>query len=1106
MSGPGDSPALWAGGRMLSPFGSPLNDEQAAATVDRDRPLLLEASAGAGKTMVLVERFVRDVLEGGTDGVPLDCSEILAITFTRKAAAELRRKIRTRFVALARDNDRARAAVGQLDGASISTIDSFCSTLVRRHALLIGFDPAFALIDEIELGDYRRRAFYAAADRLSGGSEADRALDLFAAEGFDRLIEATSDVYEQLRSAGQAQPRLPAVAVADDPGRWVELLDQLLLFFGEQYSALKRAGGGCDFADVVFAARDLLVQHPSVAGSYRERFKRVLIDEFQDTNRLQVELFEALAVPSQFQVGDPLQSIYGFRSADLGVFIETAERLDKQGQKLRLTENYRSRPEILSVINAGLCDVHAPSGIEWAQITGGNSDHAAGTLPLVELLFTDEAAWEDGDLGPAEAEARLVASRIKQLLDDREATSGEIVILMETRSRMGVFRAELERLGIDAVADGGEDWWHRIELVDLLAQLRLLANRADEQALLGALRSPFCGLSLDGLALIGAEKLRVGTATLWQIFELACGAEVDSASRLSALGEPDRELLRSYRSLLAGWELAAERLGVGAMLDRVVEESGYASILLSGSDGTQRLANLRKLLAVAHNFERLHGSGLRQFVAWAQEASIARSNEIDAPVGREVAADDETDSDPSGPVRLMTIHSAKGLQYPVVVVPALGAGVKGDSPMIRVAGNRVACSLYCAGAEGKKGQIGPFDALKQEANLEAHCERRRKIHVAVTRPQRRLILSGCGKPDASWNVDDTGSAACLIWMVPGLLGAGAADILAGGGDHLIEVEGEHGSGQLKLVISRPDRAAELFADAVAVEPPGPLVSATPIVPEPAHLTVSSPPTISYSLLARVAQCPYRWYLENVVGLPQRTDDGFSDGSLGARARGTLAHLLLEQLEFRPGEAVPTDDRIIAVAATVDGADSDDDSVKDQRTMLAGFVGGKIWQELAGADEVERESSFALEIVQGDRSLPVLIGTVDALAEFPDGRILVVDYKTDRVTEQDDLTAKVEDRYRLQRDAYALAALRRGAKQVEVVHCFLGRPDERISATYLAVQEAEIVERLRAAAETVTKADFPVAAAPNADLCTGCPGRPIKGVPGLCSYSESETSR
>ena len=1095
---------LWDGDQMLSPFGTPLNPEQVAATIDRELPLVLEASAGAGKTLVLVERFVRDVLEGGNDGVPLGCDEILAITFTRKAAAELRGRIRNRFVQLADSNERAREAVAQLDTAWISTIDSFCARLLRRHALLVGVDPQFGLIDEIELRIFRREAFRRAAERVTTGADAAKALDLLAAEGFDTVMQEIGRIYEKLRSAGAVEPRLPLLSKTEDASRWTTILDDLLVTYGEEFAAVKRANSGSDFADVAFATRTLLIEHPKIAASYRERFKRVLIDEFQDTNRLQLELFAALGVPAQFQVGDPLQSIYGFRNADLDVFLEVASEHETRDRKRRLTTSYRARPEILATINGGFSGIHDVSGIDWAAIEGGNDKHALGPTPLVELLFTETESWAESDLSPGDAEARLVASRIKQLIDSGEATSGEIVILMETRTKMGLFRSELERLGIDAVADGGEDWWNQIELVDLLNHLRLVANRSDEEALLGALRSPICGISLDALALIGAQNLADPEMTLWKVFGAAAAGDLGDGY-LAALDSQDLERLRSYRSLFAGWESVAGALGVGALLERMIAEGGYVSLLLGGPDGKQRVANVRRFLAIAQSFERRHGSDLRRFLTWVSEASAGRSEETDAPIGGDV--DGDGDSDPRGPIRLMTIHSAKGLEYPVVVVPCLGRLGRTDSSMIRVDGDKIGCALRCAGTSGDAEPLGALDELKSSEEREKNLERRRTIHVAITRAERRLILSGVEKASANWSLDEMETKrSCLVWIVPGLLGENASEILKAGGDQVLPVSSEYGEGELKLIVNTPDRTDDLFAKPVESKQKDKAVSLEAIPVPSSAVAAPSVATISYSLLARVAECPYRWYLENVVGLPPREDDGFSDGSLGARARGTLTHQLLEQLKFEQGESAPSDHAIAAVAASVDGANSDSEAIKDQRRMLEAFIGSEVWQRLAASNEVERESSFALEIVAGDGTLPVLIGTIDALAEGPDGRVLVVDYKTDTVTPDEDLDLKVESRYGLQRDAYALAALRRGAQQVEVVHCFLQRPDQLVSVSFTADQEGELVERLRIAAETVTKSEFPVSDRPHRGLCIGCPGRPVGKAPGLCSHSDAETSR
>ncbi|MFM8762008.1 MAG: UvrD-helicase domain-containing protein [Solirubrobacterales bacterium] len=1114
MSAPGAR--LWDGKTMIGPYG-PLNDEQVAATSNRSRPLLLEASAGAGKTLVLVERFVRDVLEGD-GGEPLDCDQILTITFTRKAAAELRSRIRRRFAELAASDipeaARARAAVAELDGAWISTIDAFCARVLRRHALLAGVDPGFTVIEEADLAGARARAFSLAVARLLEGPHEDRLLDLLAADRYDELLKEISRAYDLLRSAGEAEPRLPDPASGEDPEGWLEVIDLLLGAYGEAFEVEKRRRGGCDFSDVVFATLGLFSEHPEIAAEYRERFRRILIDEFQDTNGLQLSLFEALGVPARFQVGDPLQSIYGFRFADVELFRQVAEAHEAEGNRSQLVRNYRSRPEILAVLNAAFREAHSGSGFEWVDIVSGHEDQsrapwtgAGGAEPFVELLFTDSEAWKGVEPGAEAAEARLVANRVRALVDGGEAGTGESVIRMETRRAMAAYRDELRRLGLDAVSDGGDSWWSRAELRDLLVHVRLLANRGDEERLLGALRSPMCGVSLDTLALLGAQRRHGERLSLFEAFELACGEEQDPAAPVAAIDPADRRRLRGYRENFRGWAESSGALGAGALLERISGDCSYPALLLQEPGGRLALANVRKLMSLAHAWDGRNGGDTRAFLDWVDTAAPG-SGETDAPVGG--AIDIEGEADPDGPVRLMTIHAAKGLEFPVVFVPRLGSGVKGDNSAIRVAGDRAGALLHVAGDGKKKGVVGAHPELKAEAEMRVRHERRRSIHVALTRAERRLVLSGSGKPSGPWNLDDDSArAAPLKWVVPALLGPDAEGILSEGGDADLPVGGVEGAPRLRLVVSTPERAEELLG-APPQEGSGqegePEVVAGPMLAGDGAREV--PPTVSYTQLSRFAECGYRWYLERIVGLPPRSEEGPGPGSGAARARGTLAHRLLEGLSFREPESIPADEEIAALALTVEGASSSPEAVSEQREMLERFAASELWQEIAACEQIERESSFAIELAPDDATLPVLTGAIDLIAARPGKKALVVDYKTDRLLPEgsEDLGERVEERYGLQRDAYALVALRRGAPEVEVVYCFLDRPEERVAAVFTAAHEQQLAARLAAAAGQLTGGEFPVSQSPRAGLCTGCPGRPLEKSPGLCSHSFEETSR
>ena len=399
-------------------------DEQRRAIERRDGDLLLDAGAGSGKTSVLVERFARAVIEDG-----IDVSAMLAITFTEKAAGELRERIRARLRELGAI-DQARAT----EGAFISTIHGFCARVLRAGALTAGLDPAFVVLDVDQADPLAIAAFDEALADLAGAGSG--AVDLVADYGAGPLRAATRSIYAQLRSRGQRVPRLPVgapdpgpeaqrelaraaravaaelgaiaepsvkvlealgrlercIALLDDESLWptdldrVKLptngaalstdacaaygealgayravcaaraagpvrdrLDALLAAFGARYEARKRAISGVDFEDLELLTLELLRTGPELRERYAGRFERIMVDELQDTNRVQLELIELIASSNLFTVGDAQQSIYRFRHADVELFERRGEELAGRGERETLRVNFRSRPEILEV-------------------------------------------------------------------------------------------------------------------------------------------------------------------------------------------------------------------------------------------------------------------------------------------------------------------------------------------------------------------------------------------------------------------------------------------------------------------------------------------------------------------------------------------------------------------------------------------------------------------------------------------------------------------------------------------------------------------------------------------------------------------------------------
>src|SRR5919202_76002 len=270
-----------------------------------------------------------------------------------------------------------------------------------------------------------------------------------------------------------------------------EQLQELLLAYDRCYRAGKDRESALDFEDLQLLARELLQQHPDIRERESWRFSSIMVDEFQDTNRLQCELVDLLARDDGelFFVGDEFQSIYRFRHADVEVF---RERREQVGGVLALTQNYRSRPEVLEVINH-LFSADFGESFQPLAAAGRFPDPAFG--PAVELLVTDKESYKATGTHWRQAEARHIARRVRELVDSGEAEPGEIVLLFAAGTDARLYEEELRAAGLPTFRATGRDYYHQQQVVDLLAYLRLLQNRYDDEALVTVLASPFVGVS-----------------------------------------------------------------------------------------------------------------------------------------------------------------------------------------------------------------------------------------------------------------------------------------------------------------------------------------------------------------------------------------------------------------------------------------------------------------------------------------------------------------------------------------------------------------------------------------------------------------------------------
>ena len=537
-----------------------LTEEQEQAVARRSEPLLVSAAAGSGKTSVLVERFIRAVREDG-----IAPGRILAITFTERAAGELRSRVRERLLELG-----DRAAARDTEAAFVGTFHAFCTRLLRAHPLAAGLPPDFAILDEGLAGRLRAGAFTVALEGFLADGRAE-AVDLLAAYSVDRTRRMIERIHAELRSRGQRRPRLPlrgGDAGGPDGRAWeaCALLDELLGRFAAAYEESKRERGAADFDDLELLAGELLREREGMRAAWSERFELLMVDEFQDTNPRQLAILRALDRDNLFTVGDELQSIYGFRHADVSLFRERRAELGAHGGSIALSVNFRAREPLLDAVNAVFADrfpgyepLVQGSGAELPAGDAGASPKGAAAAPSVELLLTGTAGWEEREELAAlvraglphtqlwrQAEARLLARRVRELVDSGLAAPGDVAVLMRATGDIEVFERALQLQGLRTLAAVGS-FWGRQQVRDLVAYLRAVANPRDEVALYGALASPLCGFSLDGLALLARAVASEGTPA-WQA---ALQAAAGEGALARALCEQDRAALASFCERLA---------------------------------------------------------------------------------------------------------------------------------------------------------------------------------------------------------------------------------------------------------------------------------------------------------------------------------------------------------------------------------------------------------------------------------------------------------------------------------------------------------------------------------------------------------------------------
>jgi ATP-dependent helicase/nuclease subunit A len=794
-----------------------------------DETMLVEAGAGTGKTRALVDRVVALVLAGRR------IDRIVAITFTEKAAAELRDRVRAGLeqaqATQAEHRELIDAALGALDQAQISTIHAFGLTLLRFFAAEAGIDPAFQVLDELQTERRFQERWRAYLESLAADESAAAAIDRVLALGLTtreverlaRELAARAEFLEVLERAppraeppvwpaiGDKRQALEEVVASAAPPAGDRLLPRLqrleallrrLVQPGADREALLAAGaavlnqsygvgrqddwGGRDearhardlakgisdqlaetlaacraealaallpfvtrfvirdieararegtltFDDLILFLRGLLLTSPEAVRALRERYDALLIDEFQDTDPRQVDIARAFAADPKtgqlepgrlFLVGDPKQSIYRFRGADMAIYSEMRVVVEEHRGKLPvLSLNRRSPPVVLEWVNGVFKELIGPGDDPAVQppyrpIQASRDGQVRG--PGV--------AWFGGALNASArevryAEARAVAQQCLaacsekwQVVDGddavRTASLRDIAVLIPTRSVLLPLERALASAGIPYRVEGGSLLYRTQEVRDLINCLTAIDDPADEVAVVGALRSAAFACSDVELASHRAAGGRFNYL----------GRDLDESQGPVANA---LRALRQYHARRHGSSLAA-------FVEHFVGEQGLVEVGVLDQGDRNSFRRMRFMVEQAQAFEANGPESLRAFVAWMERRAGQALLEREGGV-----MDDDEDA-----VRILTMHGAKGLEFPIVFVAGLGATTNSRPPVFGtdLQSGRIA---ICAGTKSRFARftLGPVDEIEAAEKAHANAESARLLYVAATRARDHLVLS-----------------------------------------------------------------------------------------------------------------------------------------------------------------------------------------------------------------------------------------------------------------------------------------------------------------------------------------------------------------------------
>jgi len=1077
-----------------------LKGNQKRAVELRGQDIVVTAGAGSGKTRTLVQRYLSHLEEG------LSPRQILAITFTEKAAREMRNRIRAAVRARADTATTTqkeafwRDLEARMDAARISTIHSFCAELLRSHPAEASVDPEFEVVEEGIATVLRARAVEDALAWASDDAETARLFSSFSPRGLGQVVsfllarrldaaavlesgEGDERTMGALRSALQAVVEAPKVAeviaelqrmraegeLLEDAGdrlqaQLIELLDvwaefetclqaddlvasaahlyalrrehiklgagkktsqakellrilqgtydatvdpwlggskssdsppdvvaeerfaedlpRLRLLFGRALQAYRSSldeRRALDFDDLEEKAL-LLLSDARVREVWQMQLSAVLVDEFQDTNERQKQIVEALCGETAgrlFVVGDARQSIYRFRGADVTVFREIGQAIKARGgEPIELDLTFRTHPGLLKVLDRLLRPIMGDHddpdrlyAVPYTSITAHREGPREGVEePFVEFVL---GVGENAEAARPHA-ARALVRRLLELREEGQIREwDDVALLFRASTGFAHYEDALEAFGVPFVTIAGRGFYERPEIRDILNILRALADPWDDLAMAGLLRSPAFGLSDSAL-----HKLRLSNGGVKPLY-LALRGD------LEMLSEPDRERAVRAREILDELEPLVDRLPVAELLKRAIGRTDYRAALASGHH--RYWQNLDKLLVDAHASRLVR---VRAFLEYIRSIRDVGVREGEAPV------------EAVGAVRLMTIHKAKGLEFPVVVLADASRRVpsKGEAAYL----------LEETGLDFKPDRLDGAPLAYQIAAAmdkeRSQAEENRLLYVAMTRAREKLVISGhCTETSNGWRLDG--------WM-KALGEVASLDI-----DELVEAAGERckieleGGGVVGACLASDEVDDVSLEDLKNIEK-WPTSSATPL-----YRTLK--PGRGEELDPELEEEPARdWRATGERVHPP------------AAVVGLMVHKALERWLF-PGDEgfVRLLDSVALNECLVETAQRQR-AIRAAHKLLERFKGHPLYEEIEAAAERHHEIPYTRPMSDGWSDS----GVIDLLYRA-NGQWKLIDFKADELRNEETLEEAV-DSYRPQIHRYVQAAREFLKTEVISALCFL----------------------------------------------------------------------